>query len=121
MGLSKGGKPKRASAQYTGHTKAERREARDAFKPRAKEAEPALLPPSSSSKPVSNTEPPSKKLKADVLAEGHRYITQEEKRVYCIVAFHIRFNEPDQSEWAEHAATISGETGMNTGTIIGYF
>jgi hypothetical protein len=50
-------------------------------------------------------------------AAGIRVCNQTQVRTYIVVAFTLRFHEPDESDWSGMITSLSEETGMNKGSI----
>lgn len=122
MVFGKNGVNKAPSVASTGKSKAERCIAYRATK-RTKQSYPSeivesaslLLSESNQSRSTTN------QTKAEAIAAGRRWITEEEKRVYTVVSYYLRFHEPVEEDWAPNVATVAYETGMNTRTVNAVF
>jgi len=58
---------------------------------------------------------------ADREAAGFQVCNQTELRMYCVVAYRVRFGEPDESDWGGYAGVLSDEIGMNKESIKAVF
>jgi hypothetical protein len=60
----------------------------------------------------------SKRLtRAQLEASGIQTCSQEERRIYCVVAYRKRFNCPPEEEWAEAAKLVANEIGMKVRSV----
>ena len=57
------------------------------------------------------------KTNTEVIAEGGIPIQEEYLRIYCLLCYQCRFEEPDESEWGTIAGTIRSEIGCSVNTV----
>lgn len=75
---------------------------------------------------AAETEKPSAKKRVkmtmrEVEDSGRVVVSQEDKRNYIKVAYAIRYDEPDVSDWGQIAGVLMGETCMRCDTILEIF
>ena len=114
MGFSSKGKNKAAKsrAKSSRNGKAARNEAR-------RESYASIAEQRAATNPIVSPMPNAgkRKTREEVLAEGRIPIPEEWTRIYCLVAYEKRFNEPSEEEWGSIAATIHSEIGCSVNTV----
>jgi hypothetical protein len=120
MPFAKGGKPKPKGSKKRSNVKSTRTEYNKVTRATNKKKDVATesridheVRPSKRKRKRPNT----RKTAEEVIAEGGIPILEEWVRVYCVMCYLKRYNEPDEGEWGTIANAINKEVGCSVNTV----